>query len=126
MFQEALGYLPKETALHLASHNTYSLSRCLVAWAMLLASGCEIVRQIDSSTAVASMTRAERSEKAAELLTFVRSYPETDLPTRLHAAQLLKELQEQQGFALEETAPASERPQSIEQLAQEMLAIRLA
>lgn len=126
MFQEAMGYLPKETALHLAVHNTYSLSRCLVAWAMLLTSSCDLARQPDPSAAAASMTRAERSKKAVELLSFVRAYPETDLPTRLHAAQLLEQLQERQEFVPMEISPAPERPQSLEQLVLELLAVRLA
>jgi predicted ATPase/DNA-binding XRE family transcriptional regulator len=126
MFQEAISYLPQEIATNLAAHNPYGLSRCLVAWAMLLASECDLVKQQDSSAESATMTRTERSEKAANLLSFVQAYAQADLPTRLHAAQLLGQLQDRHGFALEETAPASERPQSIEQLAQEMLAVRLA
>jgi len=72
------------------------------------------------------MTRTERSAEAVELLSFVRSYAQADLPTRLHAAQLLEQLQGWKEPMPAETAPASEHLQSIEQLALQMLAVRLA
>ena len=118
-----MGYLPEKTVAVLAADNMHELTAYLVAWAMLLTSGCSLVNASDEAVPLAHQVR---TQKAANLLAFVRSCDQCFSFTRMYAERLLTELKEEE--LVEDVTPAQEdrRDHAIKELAWEMLTIRLA
>ncbi|MFN8470443.1 MAG: NB-ARC domain-containing protein [Caldilineaceae bacterium] len=122
-YAAAMAYLPQETADKLVIDHAYDMSLYLVAWAMLLASDCELQRA-DSVLAPRIMLREEREALACEILLAVQNAEPRDPARDIQANRLLAGLWAETGGATADQSPAVRQVRSIRELAREMAAIR--
>jgi hypothetical protein len=120
---EAMRNLPNVTATMLAQGRFCDVDICLHAWAILLLSDCDLVKEPCSSAEPIAVTRSERIARAVAILSLLRADIRYCFQDRIGVGQLLAELQ---GEALEPGAMSQEQlDQALEELAREMLTIRL-
>ncbi len=125
-YAEAMRYLPHETAAMLATNNRHDLASYLIAWAMLLMSDCALKREGPLVEDAIPLSREDRIPGALEIVTLLQTYNDCRADTRKRANDLLRQWQDET-FCLQDGA--EERiyeDRSIEELAQQMLTIRLA
>jgi predicted ATPase/DNA-binding XRE family transcriptional regulator len=124
-FEEALTYLVQVTEHVLATNHLYYIAVCLIAWAMLLESHCELHSQ-ESAPLHDIMTPAERDALAYETLQVVRDSDQIDWGTRQQADRLLARLRSKPNISLADAEVRKHPFRSLQELGLAMLSIRLA
>ena len=123
-FEEVMRYLPQETLDKLATTHTWDRFGYLIAWAMLLGSDCELSR-VDGPSTKCTMSSAERAALAFEILSEVRSYEHFGSVTRKQADRLAARFLNQMDVNGSNSDEKAQTVRSVQDLAQELLTIRL-
>lgn len=118
-------YLPQETASMLTASNHYDLASYLNGWAMLLMSDCALVRDGDTPGEATLLSSEERICTALEIVMLLHTYAECRADTRRRAGDLLGQWQDEVLFSQDGAESHGRGDRSIEELAEEMLTIRL-
>lgn len=125
-YDEAMSYLPQETASWLQIENSYNLARYLGVWAMLLLSDRTLVTVSSPDGSAAPLDDGARFAQAVEILALLRTYPHCDQTTRNQAGRLLARVLDRTGWPSSTDSIQFRPGRSIDAIARDLLNIRLA
>ena len=125
MYETAIEHLLKDTVIDNAFRTLSFLSEYLVCWVMLLISNCRLIRIDTSPTKSQLLADDERVYMAKRVLVFLSDFEGCRAVTRPKVNRLLSQISDEMTDAEIKTIHKQNSNCIIEELAQEMLTLRL-